>query len=1267
MGNSDATNERLMEKLGLQNELCSAVTVTVEGTGRCNGVKAAGDVVSSMSKHLARLFQFAYIKGTSFCRHDFHLIATRHTANVSYPRETDPNSHHIVAKMEGAPAQAVAMPASAPAPITATPQFQQMFASLVQMYDGSNATSNVDQRLLQLEASRDSLAVELQKTRASLTSMQEILASTQKDLFTCRSLLREHTTLINGVNHFTAKLKQESAQLLNHANTNWNKVHQVEAGFYQAHQKLTEHVNSIAGQQNAKIDDFQSKIVGPFFSAMQQVIVKDTSSSRSKSPQAVDSNLAAEAKAHESVYQQTRPRDANCQERASASCSTAVDANRSTSFDSNTPLAVVCSDGSSTDAALCEAPQLSQRRESIPRMDPTVTSSGPPSNFQSRPANPSRDPQLLDQTSPPSGTIDGPAAPGVLVGAGLPENADSRSDPTSPYVRTRSRPSPSPSQSASTQNASAHTTPQTSRASSLSLSLPADPNSTSAKAVTGTANTSSTMKRKRSSSVECVGVKLAKGAADEIRSTSGGKGDAKQKDVAQRGRPKPDQLHSTSPPSASSRQPRVNDGFRNRAPSATSPSDFLSYAFGPTHIFGRPSMIPPKAASSSNHPPGSPMEPTSQHSAAQQASVGMPSSRSPLSPVLLSHTSQSGHKEVAGTAETMCAARGPPLQRANLQDDLTSLSIRAEAACTNQTEAVAVTVLRADHAGKASGSRPCQGPKVQSNEAAATSQPARAKTEGRLLGAEPHVQASSALPAMVNMTVTSSTQVSAQEVGSQGTRGGTPSRGTDDEAARVAPLIRSNESQPSDSNRCPMAEPTSVSNFLAASPSTSQPPSRSSAARIPSVAPSAVNQMKIRVKGRASDEQARSEACVRQSHLSYLPPRPGSWTPAEALHQFEPAPEYEGDFQPMRRTATAEQECEQSLIRRLDNLRTQSHVPNREIPFYIWACLGHVGAWSGNSLDTTPVVIDPDPVVTESLIAESLAEDLIRQGRARKISAQGSTGILELELAWRFDTGQHFRLPGDSDRFESGPCEFVIVPTRYMKDGIYLGKKKLDRLGLVLVPKNRSPIPRPYLGVHGRVELGTCLCAMPAPLRRLPLFKPFERLCKLAEYAITRTEDPRYSRRRYADDERWRAENWQHSWRPATSPLADRLGGATDDITRNTLDSSPLESRIQPPISSDDTSRGMSSHLAAREAGSTRITSPAKVIGADPGLSSTVPYTRLQERIDINTDPIPDDPRSVTNASRVVCPLDSGSPLSELDDSEEAVIKVEDVEELLDD
>ncbi|KAJ9473957.1 hypothetical protein PHBOTO_004041 [Pseudozyma hubeiensis] len=1075
--------------------------------------------------------------------------------------------------MEGSPAQAIAMPASAPAPITATPQFQQMFASLVQMYEGSNATSHVDQRLLQLEASRDSLAVELQKTRVSLTSMQEILASTQKDLFTCRSLLREHTTLINGVNQFTAKLKQESAQLLNHANTNWNKVHQVEAGFFQAHQNLTEHVNNIAGQQNAKIDQFQSKIVGPFFSAMQQVIVKDTSSSCSKSQQAIDTTSAAEVRAHDSNSLQTSLKNADCQAFGSSSSSIAVDADRSTSFDSNTPLADVCTAISRPVPALHEVHQLPQQRESTDPADPPVASNDSPSTVRSRPANPTPDPQELIQSSQTSGTNARPAASSATVDAVLPRHAGSRSNSTSPYVRIQPRPSPSPSQSPSTPIASAHSTPQTSRASSLSLSLPAKPNSTPVKVAAPAVTDPTNMKRKRSSSVECVGVKLAKGAAVALRPTTGGKGTAKANDGAQRGRPKPIQLHSNPSPAASSRETRGHDALQNGISSAISPSSSSSYAFGLTHIFGRPSMIPPKAASQSTRPPGCTREPTSQQFETEEAPVGEPSTSSALSPVIPSQTVASARGGVAGTSDTIRAAGNQPKQRVNIQDDSTSFSICAEAACGNQVDDAATIEPRAELATEASESCPLQVSRLQSGETAAASQPARIKTERTTAGARLDTQPSSASPAMVNATVTSPTQASAQEVGSQETRGDTPTRRTDVEAARASPLIGSNQSQSSGSTVTLVAEPRRVSDFPAAGSSTYQPTDETSAALMPSVAPSAFNQMEIRVKGRASDEQARSEACARQSHRSSLPARPETWAPAEGLRQFEPPPRHERDSQPMRRTTTADEECEQSLIQRLDNLRTRSPVPDREIPFYIWACLGDVGAWSGSSLDTIPVVIDPDPVVTESLIAESLADDLIRRGRARKVSPQGATGILELEMAWRFDTGQHFRLPGDSDRFESGPCEFVIVPTTYMKDGIYLGKKKLDRLGLVLVPKNRSPIPRPYLGVHGRVELGTCLCAMPPPLRRLPPFKPFERLCKLAEYAITRTEDPRYTRRRYADDDRWRVENWQHSRRPATPPLADRLGGATDEVNSNTTGSNPLQSRFQPPVSSDDTSR----------------------------------------------------------------------------------------------
>lgn len=165
-------------------------------------------------------------------------------------------------------------------------------------------------------------------------------------------------------------------------------------------------------------------------------------------------------------------------------------------------------------------------------------------------------------------------------------------------------------------------------------------------------------------------------------------------------------------------------------------------------------------------------------------------------------------------------------------------------------------------------------------------------------------------------------------------------------------------------------------------------------------------------------------------------------------------------------------------------------------PYYFMAFLGR-------SSRPTALVVTDDSQITEPLISEDLANELLQDGNASR--ARGCESWLEVDLSWPYDTVKpHDRTVGCPAWFRAERCQFLIVPRIYMKEGICLGRRELRHLNLSMFTKGAGG--RPYLSVRTAYEQGVRLSAFPSHDRKQHLTRPFQRLCHLAEVAVKRSQ-----------------------------------------------------------------------------------------------------------------------------------------------------------------
>ncbi|SJX64038.1 uncharacterized protein SRS1_14693 [Sporisorium reilianum f. sp. reilianum] len=1159
-----------------------------------------------------------------------------------------------------------------PTPITSVPQMQQAFSSLAQMYEALAGPLSAEQRLLRMEASVQNINNELTRLQSSLTTTQDIVSSTQRDLAACRGHIRElqsavnqHAQHINSHDSFASVVKQENAKIMQHLNGVSHGIAQFEARVANAHVQLNERVTHDIGQQAAKMDNFQNRIVAPLFSAIQQVLVGNSSSSRLPSPHRIepapeeDKAQTPEQQAEEgntdtvAVASDHEPAASAAADAAAAPSKVpAVEMTRSDSQDSNAPLAdahVVRSRDTPAPPSFRDRAESDSGARNV--QVPAAQAHQPNAPLPNEAAHPA---SLASPSPAARPSSEHPAAALAFI-----PRREARV-PSAP-VRILPRPSPTSPDSTSTQDAVARSTPGTSRASSLSFPVqtPMDPSSSASANAAMPTNESPPMKRKRTPSVEFVRETVATTLANKVRRKDAGQlaaarpvdGQHGHEATATRRAPKPSLTPAPFP--VGSPRPFGHVAPQSAGASAANHAATGSPAIGTLHTEHGASVPPTPSlplqtqvrqvtAERATPQSGSDQLPSNRPSAPsvlspvelrQVPQINVPASLAPFhgSPVPLSRPVEASSAQVAPSAHSMGATepvgqpqvlQNQPLQPSNVPNVAPAPSDKAAAPPAKPAIAIPTTHVQAVATPAPSAAAPLATPREPVVVTQPPQRPIRVKSEPEPTETGRSAEPSSQPVASVDTASTSISQVNSdrnarQNVGNTGE----PVVAVNEQLGTSAQPVAARHEQHAASRMTERHQSLRTEDVTMTEQAT-DPRSRGAAPSMDAARSNVSREttMSIPEPSRSDPTQHASGRMVAslpdkplpESRRASLPERPG---------QLESAP------------STADRGITQTRLQWLESLQVQPSDVKDDRLFYIWAWLGRAQDWTGNPNETTPVVIAPNRAITDSLVAESLAEDLIQRGYARTI-IQGTTAWLELDLSWRFNTGRQHVRPGGTNRFHATQCQFIIVPRRYMRDGITLGQRELSRLKLVLVSKS---VKRAYVGVRGRIETGIHANLFPKTDRDVFPGRPFHRLCKLAEIASSRRGDPRFRAQR-PDEDRRHARDQAHTWQPdacarrvrapRTPPLADRLTGTIDELSNT----------YPPAREASQESTGTSWHPPDEDAGwphrrvsRTDTSSPSCALSQQAD-TAAAHGTRAQH----------------ASASGAVAVFDSGSPLSEL-------------------
>ncbi|CDW99005.1 hypothetical protein [Sporisorium scitamineum] len=971
-------------------------------------------------------------------------------------------------------------------PITTIPEVRQAFSSLAQTFEALAGPSNAEQRFQRVEASYEALATELARMQTSLTSTQEIVSSTQCDLAASRGLIRELQNAINRqtryIKSLEAYVQQENNKIIQHLNGVSHGVSQFEARATSAHVQLNDRVTYHMDQQAAKMDNFQNSIVAPLFSALHQVVVGNTVNASLPSPRRIEP-IPEEDKPQDPV-QLAEQGDADTvatdHGRASSSAPS-VDRTRSSSKDSNAPLADTCM-MRSRDMPASQVAE--QHTEDVTAHPSPIACSSP----AIRPS--SENPGAVSSFTP---------------------RKDTRV--TSAPVRVMPHPSPSSPESTSTHDAAARSTPGTSRASSLLLSVsgPVDspmPNTASPTQATGSTE-SPPLKRKRSSSIELVRMNLVKTLANKAQRREAGHLTPQRPVDEQPGRG-----HSTARTGAETAstsalflvgppRPLATVDPRRRGASATNQIAIGVPAVEPMHNEGGLSVQSPRQSWLSQTPPRSvAAEQLTPQSVAGQLTSSSLSTHSTMDPVVLRQPPQSNPSAVMAPFHGSQGSVSQPLQPSNTLNSA-AMPLKEVTAPSNHSQAPLIQPLQpssvlnaaevpstgatADPRKQAPSLPPARGqaaayplprttaPLITSRESIAVTQTPRqtrvkAGPESAQSGhdaeqsSQPFASEESA-STFAPQVATRPDQNQQQDVGSTVESVVSANQQLSHNAQ---PAIADNEVQgsctvseqasPVPANDIPSTERQTEPYLEDAASSTSPAPftfSRQTTVSIPELS--------------RSDPKQHSAPQFRIVGVASLPGKAHT-EPSRVLQperpiqpQSEPLPRHEEERSSISRPSeAADRVIAQTRVEWLAALHCLSSKGEDHDPYYIWAWLGPSKGWTSSSREATPVVVAPNHFVTDSLVAEDLANDLIRKKRAT-LKTQGTADWLELDVTWRFDMAS--QQSGGAKHFRATRCFFLIVPAKYMRDGITLGKNLLDELDLQVVPGNRQT--RGYLVVAG--------------------------------------------------------------------------------------------------------------------------------------------------------------------------------------------------------
>ncbi|KAF6767084.1 hypothetical protein PSEUBRA_002415 [Kalmanozyma brasiliensis GHG001] len=252
------------------------------------------------------------------------------------------------------------------------------------------------------------------------------------------------------------------------------------------------------------------------------------------------------------------------------------------------------------------------------------------------------------------------------------------------------------------------------------------------------------------------------------------------------------------------------------------------------------------------------------------------------------------------------------------------------------------------------------------------------------------------------------------------------------------------------------------------------------------------------------------------------------------LEEASTVPHLESLGQPTR-------ELEHAYIEHLASLTEQPPPGGHREPFHIWAWLGNADARPAPLNEKMPLLLAPDDSVSESLVAESVAATLIHNGFARIADTPTSSGWLELDLSWLLHM-EDSEFGVRKRRFTDQGSRFLIVPTKFMKQGISLGKTSMQRLNMRLVREDPGTTPHlemgEFQGWHARLK---CLSK---DSHRNYATKPFERLCRLAEESYLYLERRRVSESDIDRNERGRR-GAPDCYRPSRDRRTSQIAGST--------------------------------------------------------------------------------------------------------------------------
>lgn len=1133
------------------------------------------------------------------------------------------------------PFQRMDCPPEPPAP-TATPQIQQALATLAQMCESVIGPVSAEQRQ-QAELSIQTLAADQTRTQSSLKSTQESLSLVQRDLVAShhanhqlQQTINGLTSRINGLEKFVVALKEDLARVMQRLAATSHGMGQFENRVAMAHNQLSERVTHQIAQQAAQIGTFQNQIVGPFFSAMQQVLLGqavscETASVHAPQPSETPSDLSvAAASAHQEPSRQDTPdldtNNAPVRDAVSPSCSQSSDTPllRASIARRNETASVSVDPQPPNDDIVVASTAAALNRDSTRSLSQTILTAL----------------EGLDSVTPPAPRRSSEAL--FSSASHVPQEPTIQARVQGPS-RLLPLPSPSPSLSPSVGHLLPRATLETSSASLTSSAdqLRSEETATaSGDEVEPTNASTSSIKRKRTPSVECLRVQLAKKPHHSacrswaLSRTSAGTERTRQGHDTPAMSLHVDPSASFAPPR--SVESRASESAGKTAALVRNLATFRTPTRDPRRPNGITATLQTPAASDSPRAPLIVAKQSDQQASREQLMSSSSQTSAPHRPSNDGDAPQSVVNTMTSTAVSTESLQLSQQQSGPITSPESSRDIAAT--CSERISELPASIVPAEPT-------PLRNDIAHRTQAPGQPTPlARIKIE--MEDAEP---VSNAEPEPPQATLTAPAASESQ---------------TQPPEAEQERLHSSDESRP---------EPTTTQQHVGREVIDHQMDSRSNGtpdatqpAKAKETQPPARDATIIPRVGEATNSSSTSESTqdVATPQTSGGRTRPESRT-SRSEHRWcrDPDRRTSGDQlnedrawqKPAVRHEASKRDATREYIRQLSSFNGSRG--DYYEPFFLCAWLGRAKELIGDVSATTPVVIAPDRSVTESLIAENLARDLIRRGDARIVDSRDPVQWLELDVTWLFDADGRYHTQSRTRRFEAARCPFLIVPTAYMKDGIVLGKEELQRHNLRVT--RRSSSARPYLAIDGRVAAGVSLNAFLSQARKHNSLKPFERLCALAEDAMARIHDPRcfkqFGRRDRPEERRVAG--------PTTPSLAARLSGSIAELAASSTAPAALPAPNYPSEYRANRNEDRRSQTGRKDARTSSGAAPTRRHRAN----TPHPLAGSSE----------EEARSIRALWEQECgistSLDTGSPLTETNSPEAAGRYDDEVDELEDD